>query len=110
MSRARLVITAVIIAGPHPGRGRPHLRRLSEAWVSRLMARYRAEGDGRLRAPVPAPKTSPRRDPNRAVDLILRLRKQLLEAGLDAGPDTHRLAPRPHHHGVTLSRATITGS
>ena len=40
------------------------------------------------------------------VELILRLRKQLSEAGLDAGADTigWRLA---HHHGTSVSRATI---
>jgi hypothetical protein len=40
------------------------------------------------------------------VELVVRLRKQLDEAGLDAGADTigWHLA---HHHGTTVSRATI---
>ena len=47
------------------------------------------------------------RPPTATVELILRLRKELAEAGLDAGPDTigWHLA---HHHQVTVSRATIT--
>jgi transposase InsO family protein len=40
------------------------------------------------------------------VDLVLRLRKQLTEAGLDAGADTLDWHLR-HRHAITLSRATI---
>ena len=47
----------------------------------------------------------PRWSPAR-VELILRLRKALAGQGLDAGPDTivWHLA---HHHGITVSRATV---
>jgi transposase InsO family protein len=40
------------------------------------------------------------------VDLIIRLRKELADQGLDAGPDTicSHLA---HHHDITVSRATV---
>jgi transposase InsO family protein len=40
------------------------------------------------------------------VDLIVELRKKLTATGLDAGPDTicWHLA---HHHGITVSRATV---
>lgn len=51
-------------------------------------------------------KTSPAAAPAATVELVLRLRKQLAEAGLDAGADTiewHLL----HHHQVRLSRATV---
>ena len=40
------------------------------------------------------------------VDLVLDLRKKLAEAGLDAGADTIGWHLH-HHHGITLSRATI---
>ena len=53
-----------------------------------------------------APRTSPGATPPETVDLILRLRKELAEAGHDAGPDTlcWHLA---QHHALTVSRATI---
>jgi len=44
--------------------------------------------------------------PPQTVELVVRLRKELTEAGLDAGADTigwHLT----HHHATTLSRATI---
>jgi hypothetical protein len=45
--------------------------------------------------------------PEDVVDLIVALRKELTDAGLDAGPDTiaWHLA---HHHGVVVSRSTIS--
>ncbi|MFI7066018.1 integrase core domain-containing protein [Kribbella sp. NPDC050124] len=52
------------------------------------------------------PKTSPRATSPAAVELVLRLRKQLAEAGLDAGADTVGWHLE-HHHRVQLSRATI---
>src|SRR3954454_25012776 len=61
--------------------GRPHLRRLR-------------------------PRTSPRATPPGTVELVLRLRKQLADSGMDAGADTigwHLT----HRHQLTLSRATI---
>jgi transposase InsO family protein len=45
--------------------------------------------------------------PDRTVDLVLRLRKELAEQGLDAGPETicwHLT----HHHQVAVSRATVS--
>ncbi|WP_218040423.1 integrase core domain-containing protein [Actinomadura sp. WMMB 499] len=52
------------------------------------------------------PKTSPSATAPETVELIVRLRKELSEQGLDAGPDTiaWHLA---HHHHITVSRATI---
>lgn len=105
MSRARLVITAIT----KQGLTRAEAARtygLSEATVSRLMARYRTEGDAAFEPRSRAPKTSPGATPPETVELVLRLRKELLEAGHDAGPDTlvwHLV----QHHGLTVSRATI---
>ncbi len=41
------------------------------------------------------------------VDLIVRLRKELSEVGLDAGPDTIAWHLE-HHHGLTIARSTIS--
>lgn len=105
MSRARLVITAITKQGLTQAEA-ARTYGLSEATVSRLMARYRTEGDAAFEPRSRAPKTSPGATPPETVELVLRLRKELLEAGHDAGPDTlvwHLV----QHHGLTVSRATI---
>jgi transposase InsO family protein len=70
------------------------------------MARYRLVGETAFEPLSRAPAFSPGATRPRTVELVLRLRKQLTEAGLDAGADTigWHLA---HHHATTLSRATI---
>jgi transposase InsO family protein len=70
------------------------------------MARYRVEGEAAFEPLSRAPKASPGATAPETVELVLRLRKRLAEAGLDAGADTigwHLT----HHHGTDLSRATI---
>ena len=106
MSKARLIITAVVIEG----RTQADVARTygtSEAWVSRLVARYRAEGDAAFEPKSRRPKTSPNSVPTESVELITKLRQDLTAAGLDAGPDTIRwhLA---QHHDVVVSAATIS--
>jgi len=105
VSRARLVITAITTQGLTQAEA-ARAYGLSEATVSRLMARYRTEGEAAFEPRSRAPKTSPAATPPTTVDLVLRLRKQLLEAGHDAGADTIAWH-LTHHHAVTLSRATI---
>ena len=105
MSRARLVITAITKQGITQAEA-ARTYGVSEATVSRLMARYRAEGEAAFEPRSRAPKTSPGATPPETVELVLRLRKQLLEGGHDAGADTlgWHLA---QHHAITLSRATV---
>ena len=104
MSKRRLVITAVL-----SGRSQSDVARsygVSQGWVSRLMARYGREGEAAFEPRSRRPKTSPSVTPPETVELIVALRRQLTAAGLDAGPDTivWHLA---HHHGVTVSAATV---
>jgi transposase InsO family protein len=104
MSKRRLVITAVL-----SGQSQSEVARtygVSQGWISRLLARYRVEGEAAFEPLSRAPKTSPGTTPAETVELVLRLRKQLDDSGLDAGADTigWHLA---HHHGTTLSRATL---
>ncbi|MEU6798697.1 IS481 family transposase [Nonomuraea wenchangensis] len=113
MSKARVVITAVVVEG----RSQAEVARaygvskgwVSKGWVSKLVARYRAEGETAFEPRSRRPRTSPNAIDADTVELIIRLRKELAEQGLDAGPDTiaWHLA---HHHGRTVSRATISRS
>ncbi|MGK2957751.1 MAG: IS481 family transposase [Acidimicrobiales bacterium] len=105
MSKARLIITAVVLEG----RSQAQVARdygISEGWVSKLVARYRAEGDTAFEPRSRRPQTRPDATPAHSVDLVLRLRQQLTTAGLDAGPDTI-VWHLEHHHKVHLSRATV---
>lgn len=104
MSKARLVITAVVVEG----RGVREVARdydVSPGWVSRLVARYRDEGEAAFEPRSRRPKRSPRSTPEEVVALIVELRGRLVTAGDDAGAETIRwhLAER----GVKVSAATI---
>lgn len=79
---------------------------VSQGWISRLMARYATEGEAAFKPRSRRPHTSPNATALATVELVLRLRKDLSEAGHDAGADTigwHLL----HHHQITVPRATI---
>jgi transposase InsO family protein len=106
MSKARLVITAVITEG----RSQSEVARaygVSQGWISRLVARYRAEGEAAFEPRSRRPHTSPAAIPAGTAELIVRLRKELAGQGLDAGPDTisWHLA---HHHQTRVSAATVS--
>jgi len=104
MSKRRVVITAVLA-----GQSQSEVSRsygVSQGWISKLMARYRLEGEAAFEPRSRARKTLQNATPPETVELVLRLRKQLDDAGLDAGADTigwHLT----HHHATTLSRARI---
>jgi transposase InsO family protein len=105
-SKARLVITALFVDQQTPPEVAARYG-VPRAWVYKLKARYMAEGDAALEPRSRRPKTTPTALDPALVDLIVRLRKELAEKGLDAGPDTigwHLT----HHHGHQISRATIS--
>jgi transposase InsO family protein len=105
VSKARVVITAVVVEG----RSQADVARtygVSRGWVSKLVARYRQEGEAAFVARSRRPATSPNATPPHVIELIVAIRKQLVESGLDAGPDTIRWHLHHTHH-VTLSRASI---
>ena len=106
MPKARLVITAVVIEGRTQGEVAREYG-VSQGWVSRLVARYRAEGEAASGPRSRRPKTSPAAVSDDAVQLIIALRKELSGQGLDAGPHTiaWHLA---HHHQIRVSPATIS--
>jgi transposase len=105
MSKARLVITAVVIEG----RSQSEVARaygVSQPWVSRLVTRWRLEGEAAFEPRSRRPRRSPTATPPQTVELVLRLRKELAEQGLDAGPHT-LVWHLEHHHDVRLSAATV---
>ncbi|MGY4643476.1 IS481 family transposase [Cellulomonas sp. URHB0016] len=105
MSRAQLVITAVVLEG----RPRAEVARaygVSPSWVSRLVARYRQDGEAAFEARSRRPRTSPTRTPDATLALIVHLRAKLTADGLDAGP--HTIAWHlTHQHDLTVAPATI---
>jgi transposase InsO family protein len=106
MSKARLVITAVVIEGRTQGEVAGAYG-VSQGWVSRLVARYQAEGEAAFEPRSRRPKTSPAAISADTVGLIVALRKELAGQGLDAGPETicwHL----EHHQGVKVSPATVS--
>ena len=106
MSRAELVITAITTEGLSQAEAARRYG-LSEAWVSRLMARYRAEGTDAFQPRSRRPHTHPNAVDPAVVELIVELRTRLAAAGHDAGPDTIAWHLH-HHHGHQVSRATIS--
>ena len=86
-SKARLVITALFVDHQTPAEVAARYG-VHRAWVYKLKARYQAEGDAALEPRSRRPKTTPTALDPALVDLIVRLRKELAEAGLDAGPET----------------------
>jgi transposase InsO family protein len=106
MSKARLVITAVITEGRSQGDA-ARAYGVSQGWVSRLVARYRAEGEVAFEPRSRRPKTSPNAISDHTADLIVRLRKELAGQGLDAGPETICWHLQ-HHHQVRVSPATVS--
>ena len=106
MSKARLVITAVLIEG----RSQSQVARdygVSQSWISRLFKRYTYEGEAAFEPRSRRPHTSPRRLPQTTIDLIVALRTELAGKGLDAGP--HTIAWHlQHHHRLTVSVASIS--
>jgi transposase InsO family protein len=105
MSKAKLVITAVVLESRTQAEVAVAYG-VSKGWVSKLVARYRAEGEAAFEPRSRRPNTSPTATPSATAELVLRLRKQLAEQGLDAGADTVGWHLR-HHHQLVVSRATI---
>ena len=105
MSKARLVITAVVVEGRSASEV-ALCYRVSRSWVYELVARYQAEGDAAFEPRSRRPKTSPTAIPQATVELIVELRRQLSAQGLDAGADTIGWHLE-HHHQLRVARATI---
>lgn len=105
MSKARLVITAVVIEG----RTQSEVARtygVSQSWISKLVTRYHREGDAAFEPRSRRPRTNPGRLPEATIELIVALRAELAGKGLDHGPQTIAWHLQ-HHHGITVATSTI---
>jgi len=105
MSKARLVITAVVVEG----RSQAEVARaygVSPGWVSRLVSRFHADGAAAFEPRSRRPKSSPKATTEAVIDEIVRLRATLSAAGDDAGPETIRIYL--DRQGVSVSGATIS--
>ena len=79
---------------------------VSKGFVSKLLARWRAEGDAAFEPRSRRPRTSPSALDGEVVARIVNLRLELEEAGLDAG--AHTIAWHLHErHGLVVSISTI---
>jgi len=106
VSKARLVITAVVVE-KRPVSEVAAAYGVHRAWIYKLLARYRAEGDAAFEPRSRRPHCSPNATAPQTVDLVLRLRKELAGKGVDAGP--HTIAWHlEHHHQLRVSVATIS--
>ena len=105
MTKARLVITAVVVEGrTHADAAAQY--GVSRSWVTRLVGRWRVEGDAAFEPRSRRPRTSPGRTDAAVVALICELRRRLAASGLDAGPATIRWHLL-EHHGTEVSVSTI---
>jgi transposase InsO family protein len=105
MSKARLVITAVIVEKRPVGEVAREYQ-VARSWVYKLLARYRQEGEAAFEPRSRRPASSPSAIGPDAAELITRLRKELDGQGLDAGP--HTIAWHlQRHHQLTVSPATV---
>ena len=104
-TKARLVITAVIVEGRSQADVARDYR-VSKGWVSKLVARYRAEGDSAFEPRSRRPHSSPNATPATTIELITSERQRLIAQGVDAGPDTIRWHLEHAHH-VKVSYSTI---
>ena len=105
MSLRRSVVLSVVLEGRTQAQTARDYR-VSEATVSRWVARYRTEGDAAFEPRSRRPRTSPSAIPDSVVELAVNLRSELAAQGLDAGPHTicWHLQQR---HQITVSPSTI---
>jgi transposase InsO family protein len=105
VSKVRLVITAVVVHGLGV-RETARTYNVSAGWISRLVARYRAEGEAAFEPRSRRPHSQPTAIPMATAELITRLRRELTRQGLDAGADTIAWH-LDQQHQLTVSPATI---
>ena len=87
MSKARLVITAVVEQHrPVPEVAASYS--VARSWVYELLARWRVEGEAAFEPRSRRPHTSPNAASEQAVAAVLAERDRLVACGHDAGPET----------------------
>ena len=92
MSKARLVITAVIVE-KRPVSEVARSYGVARSWIYTLLARYRAEGEAAFEPRSRRPKTSPTAISDDTAELIIRAAQGAGRAGPGRRAAHHRLAP-----------------
>ena len=105
MSLRRSVVIAVTVEGLTQAQAARRYE-VSESIVSRLLARWRVEGEVAFEPRSRRPRSSPTAIAEEVVELIVNLRLGLAGEGLDAGPETIRWHLQTHH-GIEVSASTI---
>ena len=105
MSKRRAIITSVTLEDRTQA-ATARLYNVSESTVSRLYARWRAEGDTAFEPRSRRPHTSPTRHSDVLNAMIVNLRADLTTQGLDAGPATIKWHLTQHHQ-IDVSISTI---
>src|SRR5580704_11350376 len=107
MEMAAYLVTAVLVEGQSVREvARSH--GVSKTWLYELLARYQAEGDAGLVPRSKRPHRSPTKIADRYEDEIVRLRKELIGSGFDAGAETIWTHLRGAHRGAKIpSTSTI---
>jgi transposase InsO family protein len=105
VSKARLVITAVLVEG-RPVGDVSAAYGVSRSWIYELLGRYRTEGQAAFEPRSRRPHSQPATIPAATVELIIQLRHELNRQGLDAG--AHTIAWHlAQQHQLIVSVATI---
>jgi transposase InsO family protein len=105
VSKARLVITAVVVGGRPVAQVAADYK-VSRQWIYKLLARYRSEGIRAFEPRSRRPSASPSALSRATVELIIKQRRELTEQGLDAG--AHTIAWHlAEQHQLRVSVATI---
>jgi transposase InsO family protein len=97
MGRERYIIEAIVREG-RTHREVAAAAGVSKAWVTKLVARYRAGGELALEPRSRRPKSCAHATAPELQDAVLALRRDLDTAGHDAGPQTI-------HHHLSLTRS-----
>jgi transposase InsO family protein len=105
MGMARYVVDAVVLEG-RSVRDVARAHGLSKTWIYELLGRYRAGGYEALEARSRRPRSCPHETPAELVQEVLRLRRELQDAGHDCGPATIRYHLATRRKDVPC-RATI---
>ena len=105
MRLGRFLVEAVVVSGASPTElARSH--GISRSWLFKLLARYREGGYEAVEPRSRRPRSSPTRTSPEVLELILQLRVELEEAGLDAGAQSI-LSYLRLRSGTSPSKATI---
>jgi transposase InsO family protein len=107
MEMATYLVAAVLVEGQSVRRvAQDH--GVSKTWLYELVARYQAEGEAGLVPRSKRPHRSPTKIADRFEDEIVRIRKELVGRGLDAGAETIQIhLRRAHRRGHAPSVSTI---